>query len=484
MRLVDKNNSWEAGADPSFSLRRLVSILFKRKRIILTVWISLVATVTLGNFLLPHIYEASSTVLVERTGNAETALLFRLYLPHLEDAFDWVNSETEIIKSHPLAAHVVTALRLEEMAQTAKPAMAADSVKQLEKSIKAFQQKLSVASNKQSNVIVVSYEDKNPQLAANVVNQVVAAYTRYRAELYSNTDAYEFFSSQMRATEEKLRQLEQNQTAFKQEQEVVAVDEQRKILLARLADYESRMTTVRTRRIGKQSLLEVIKQQLKKGKTLSIPTTESSDNPSREKHIAKLRGDLLDMETQRERLLQKFTPQYEEVVNLNQQITATKAQIRNEIQQIIGMEENSLRALNAEEEELQAAIEKIKDEMRTFAQKEYELDQLSRGIDDNREVFSMLLKQREEARISLGKLEKGVKIKVISPAVAPLEPAKPRRKVNVALSGILGLLCGVGWALLVERLDHTINNPMELEQALGLPALGSIREIINTMQEG
>jgi uncharacterized protein involved in exopolysaccharide biosynthesis len=61
------------------------------------------------------------------------------------------------------------------------------------------------------------------------------------------------------------------------------------------------------------------------------------------------------METQRERLLQKFTPEYEEVVNLNQQIVATKAQIRNEIQQIISMEESALHALDAEEGELQAA---------------------------------------------------------------------------------------------------------------------------------
>ena len=472
----------ENAADSAYSLRQLANALFKRQRIILAVWISLVATVTVGNFLLPHIYEASSTVLVERTGDEETALLFRLYLPNSEDAFDWVNSETEIIKSHPLAAHVVTALRLEEMGQTGKASMAADSVKQLEKSIKEFQQKLTVTSNRQSNVIVVRYEAKNPQLAAAVVNKVVATYTHYRAALYSNTAAYEFLSSQMHDTEEKLRELEQNQTAFKQEQEVVSVEEQRKILLARLADYESKMTAVRTSRIGKESLLEVIKQQFTKGRELSIPVTESSDSPSREKYIAKLRGDLLDMQIQRERLLQKFTPQYEEVTNLDKQMATTKAQIRSEIRQIIRMEENTIKALNAEEQELQAAIDKIKEEMRDFARKEYEFGQLSRGIDDKREVFSMLMKQREEARISLGKLEKGVRIKVISPAVTPLEPAKPRRKVNVALAIVLGLMSGVGLALLAERLDHSINNPMELEQVIGLPVLGSIREITSTVQ--
>ena len=87
------------------------------------------------------------------------------------------------------------------------------------------------------------------------------------------------------------------------------------------------------------------------------------------------------------------------------------------------------------------------------------------------------MKQREEARISLAKLESGVKTKLISPAVVPLEPVKPRKKIYIALAILLGLLGGLGLAYLVEYFDHSIDTPAKLEKLTGLPVLGSVREI-------
>jgi succinoglycan biosynthesis transport protein ExoP len=182
------------------------------------------------------------------------------------------------------------------------------------------------------------------------------------------------------------------------------------------------------------------------------------------------------MEIRQERLLQKFTPKYEEVVNLSKQIAATKQKILNEIQQIVEMEDASIRAMKAEENALSNSITSIKREISELAQKEYEYSQISRGIDDNKEVYSMLLKQREEARISLAKLERGIKIKIISPAVVPDIPVKPRKRLNVALSVFLGLFGGLGLAFFIEYFDHTLNSPADLEKFGGLTALGSIRQ--------
>jgi uncharacterized protein involved in exopolysaccharide biosynthesis len=141
------------------------------------------------------------------------------------------------------------------------------------------------------------------------------------------------------------------------------------------------------------------------------------------------------------------------------------------------MEETAVRALQAEEKILSSQIEKIKNEMRNLVQKEYEYNQISRGIEDEREIYSMLLKQREEARLSLAKLEKGVKIKVISPAVVPTGPVKPKKVLNIVLALFLGLFGGLGLAFFIEYFDHTINTPDELEKYVGINALGSIPEV-------
>ena len=165
----------------------------------------------------------------------------------------------------------------------------------------------------------------------------------------------------------------------------------------------------------------------------------------------------------------------EEIINLERQISSTKAKIENEIKQIIEVEEMNILALKAEENVLQSSINETRGQIRDYANKEYEYSQLSRGIDDNREVYSMFLKQREEARISLVKLHKGVRINVISPGVVPTDPIKPRKQFNIILAVILGIAGGFGLAFLQEYFDHTFTHPAEIEQHTELPALGSVR---------
>ena len=77
----------------------------------------------------------------------------------------------------------------------------------------------------------------------------------------------------------------------------------------------------------------------------------------------------------------------------------------------------------------------------------------------------------------MAKLERGVKIKVISPAVMPTEPVKPKKRLNVILAVFLGLFGGLGLAFFVEYFDHTINTPEELERNAHISPLGSVREI-------
>ena len=89
----------------------------------------------------------------------------------------------------------------------------------------------------------------------------------------------------------------------------------------------------------------------------------------------------------------------------------------------------------------------------------------------------MLLKQREESRIALAKLQQGVQVKTISPAVVPQKPAKPRKRLNVALGILLGLMAGFGLAYFVEHNDHTIRTLEELNQHTGLTVLGSVRDL-------
>jgi uncharacterized protein involved in exopolysaccharide biosynthesis len=459
------------------SLLNFLNVIFKRGRIILTFFLSVVGLVTAVSFFMTPVYKASSKILVERELDSEKALLFQMGDQSGYERFNWIFSEMEIINSHPVALQQVAEFDLDELDQKKEPASELERAERFDQAVESFKENLVVDSGSESNVLTVSYENKDPNLAKAVVENVIATYLEQRSKISSESDEYDFFVDQMGIADDNLRELEQREAEYKQLEQVISPDAQKEILLARLADYEQSLTEVKMKRIAKEASLYVIKKHLKDGSTGSIPVTESSDSPSRERYIAKLKGELLDLELQREFLLQKYTPQYKEVVYLDNQIKTTRGKIKNEIDEIVSMEEISIRALKAEEMVLRASITKINKEIQDFAKKEYELTQLSRGIDENKEVYSMFLRQREEARISLAKNERGVKVSVISPPFVLPDPVRPQKKFNVILAVLIGLIGGLGLAFVIEYFDHSISNSADLEKYTGMNVLGSVREI-------
>lgn len=58
-------------------------------------------------------------------------------------------------------------------------------------------------------------------------------------------------------------------------------------------------------------------------------------------------------------------------------------------------------------------------------------------------------------------------------------PIKPQPVLNIAIALVVGLMLGVGLSFLLEYLDNTIKNEMDVEKVLGLSVLGAI----NTIEE-
>jgi capsular polysaccharide biosynthesis protein len=62
-------------------------------------------------------------------------------------------------------------------------------------------------------------------------------------------------------------------------------------------------------------------------------------------------------------------------------------------------------------------------------------------------------------------------------------PIKPQPLMNIAIALVVGLMIGVGLAFLLEYLDNTIKTEQDIEQTLGLPVLGGIPMIKETVAE-
>ncbi len=65
-------------------------------------------------------------------------------------------------------------------------------------------------------------------------------------------------------------------------------------------------------------------------------------------------------------------------------------------------------------------------------------------------------------------------VSIIEPAAIPERPSQPRAEMNLGLGLFLGILSGIGLALVLENLDTTLNTTEQIEQVSEYSVLGSI----------
>src|SRR5207244_8023755 len=85
------------------------------------------------------------------------------------------------------------------------------------------------------------------------------------------------------------------------------------------------------------------------------------------------------------------------------------------------------------------------------------------------------LRQRAEQLQILAALQTG-NAELVQPANVPTTPSSPTPTRDAILGLIIGILLGLGLAVLLERLDRRLKDPKEISEAFDRPILGAIPE--------
>src|SRR4029077_12744928 len=97
---------------------------------------------------------------------------------------------------------------------------------------------------------------------------------------------------------------------------------------------------------------------------------------------------------------------------------------------------------------------------------------LKREAEANKILYEGLMTKLKETAISQGL--RSSNIRVVDPAMIPSTPARPAKTRNIALSVLIGLVGGIGLALMREYLDNTVKNPDDVENLARLPSLAVV----------
>jgi capsular exopolysaccharide synthesis family protein len=124
------------------------------------------------------------------------------------------------------------------------------------------------------------------------------------------------------------------------------------------------------------------------------------------------------------------------------------------------------------EKMLRAALEAQKQEANRLNERAIQFNVLKREAEGSRELYDSLLRKSKEAAV-VASLRSG-NIRTVDSARVPESPSKPNIPRNIALGMFMGLLAGVGLAIVLDILDNTVRTPEEAQNITHLPSLGLV----------
>lgn len=162
-------------------------------------------------------------------------------------------------------------------------------------------------------------------------------------------------------------------------------------------------------------------------------------------HSIDLEKQLLEAEMQRDQLKIRFQPGHPELAVINRQIDV----------------------LRGEKDRIAAAIKRLPATQQEFLR-------LQRDVTVNTDLYVSLLNNAQELRIA--KAGTTGNVRVIDFAVAPDEPAKPKKKLVLLATLVLATILGVAAALIARALRPRLHQVSELEHITSLPTYATIPE--------
>jgi capsular exopolysaccharide synthesis family protein len=124
------------------------------------------------------------------------------------------------------------------------------------------------------------------------------------------------------------------------------------------------------------------------------------------------------------------------------------------------------------EQQLQANWESRKSEIQDFNRVEFQLQELQREVEANRQLYDIFFTRIKNVSETGGFAKPHARI--VDRAMTPGAPFKPNKRLSITAVFLVGLLLGCVVAIALDMLDNTIKSPDDVPQKLKVPLLGAI----------
>ncbi len=514
----------------NLSLRDVYQAVFRHKRIVLSVFLTVMTCAVLATAFGSRVYRSEGKLFV-RLGRENlvldpTATLGQGSMVAMQQSREnEITSVAELLKSRGLLEKVVDAigprviLANEDLAADVDSSTAGLSGGQVasspswyvalfnsvrtcwrhlagtaslsdrDRAVLKLAERLSIEPVRKSNIVEISGETGSPELSQAVVAKIIEFYLQEHLRVNRVHGSHEFLTVQATQLREELSQAEGLLRDLKNSTGLVSPAGQREILVARIGRLDDELLQTNNEMIAAQSRARQLRETL-----AGLPKDEVTAQTAgfSNEGTDTMRSQYYALQVAEQEARAKYTadhPRFQEIVRQSEearrildreervrtQTTTTQSKVFEEVRLALVQQEPVISSLRAKADKLSTELVTLRGDLRTLNENELRIARLQREVELKDTNYRRYATDLEQARIDQAlETQRMSNISVAQPATLEPKPVRPRALLNLISGFAMALFSSLGLALMLESLDHSLRTPEDIERRLELPALASI----------
>ncbi|MCU1237283.1 MAG: transport protein [Candidatus Solibacter sp.] len=429
-------------------------------RILAFVVVCVASTAVISSRLVP-IYEATSTIDIDRQAPAAVIGQDAARMAP-NDADQFLATQIKIIQSDSVLRPVTLQLHIPVAVGTISGKTTAPTERAIHAPIALTNLKVTRPPN--TYLLLISYRSPDPGMAADVANAVAESYIQhtYNVRFRASAGLSAFMEKQM---EELRAKMERSSAALMQNEKDLSVinpEEKTSILSSRLLQLNTEFTVAQADRVRKQAAYNSVKSG-------SLEAAQASTQGEQLRRLA----DRVDEAREKFSVIKaqygenhpEFKKVSSQLVELERQFDALKTNIGRRINLELSEAANR-------EAMLSTTVAQTKGEFDHLNARSFEYKSLKQEADGDKGLYQELVRKIKEAGINSSFQNSSIRLSDSArPAQTPVFPNVP---LNAALALLFSTLLGVGAAVMADVMDNTLRDPEQIQKGLKTEVVGSL----------
>lgn len=488
-------------ADSIFDPRRIAAAVWRYKWGVIGLAIIVTVVTALFVYTREPVYRAQASIVLE-TNPAKLVAIQEMYSSGAA-RYDYFLTQYEILKSRRLAELVAAELNLVEHSmiggaaepesslidtQALKPAAEQEPPEQLspdQEAQRALQKATSLVSSglvvspvQYSHLVYLRYESTDAKLASDIVNTLARMYIEddLRNRTSGTKAAEQKLTARLTELRDKLSASEARLQAFRKDNDLVDVDGVTSLGGQELKALASRLDDARRARVEAENVrAEVARSDRSLDELLTVPAVLQHEL------IRGLKQEESQAQRRVDELSQRYGVKHPRMIAARTELDSTRQDLRKGVERVVGGISREYEVAARNERELDSTWSERRREIQDFNDKEFELRELQRAVEADRQLYEIFFTRVKETEGVEGFDRPHARI--LDPALVPTRPIRPNKQLSVTVALICGLLLGCVAAVVLDVLDDTVRSTDDVLAKLASPLLGTVPQV-DTDDEG